>query len=61
VGSSTLRRRRLTFDGAADVVLSDTDLEDGVSPRIAAFRRTLADARLGVTPGAAPPGTPNAT
>ena len=48
VGSSTFRRRGLTFDGSSDVVLSDTNFRRHVSPAIAAFRRNLMAARLGV-------------
>ena len=48
VGASAFRRRGLTFDGAADVVFTDTDIDDGVAPRIREFRRGLMADRLGV-------------
>ncbi|MEZ6062520.1 MAG: hypothetical protein R3C19_19430 [Planctomycetaceae bacterium] len=41
VGSSTFRRRGLTFDGSSDVVFTDTNLRQHVSPDIARFRRDL--------------------
>lgn len=50
VGSSTFRRRGLTFDGSSDLVLTDTDLVEGRSPAIASFRRKLLAVRLGTTP-----------
>jgi hypothetical protein len=50
VGSSTFRRRGLAFDGSSDLVFTDTNLEDGRSPQIAAFRRQLLSSRLGVPP-----------
>lgn len=50
VGSSTFRRRGLTFDGGSDVVFSDMELDDGVSPAINMFRRKLMANRLGITP-----------
>ena len=49
VGSSTIRRRGLTFDGGSDLVFTDTDLVNGRSPTIANFRRQLMAARLGVS------------
>lgn len=48
VGSSTFRRRGLTFDGSSDLVLTDTHLENGRSPAIRDFRRALLAARLGI-------------
>jgi hypothetical protein len=48
VGSSSFRRRGLTFDGGSDLVLTDTDLVEGRSPAIADFRRRLMASRLGV-------------
>ncbi|HEY3946165.1 MAG TPA: hypothetical protein VGL78_13140 [Solirubrobacteraceae bacterium] len=48
IGGSTFRRRGLTFDGSSDLVLTDTQLENGRSPAIRDFRRTLLAARLGV-------------
>jgi hypothetical protein len=50
IGASTFRRRGLTFDGATDVVLTDTVLEEGVCPSLRDFRRTLLAARLGISP-----------
>ncbi|MCY1054688.1 hypothetical protein [Nannocystis sp. SCPEA4] len=47
IGGSHLRRRGLTFDGASDLVLADTNLVEGTSPAIAAFRRRLMASRLG--------------
>jgi hypothetical protein len=47
-GGSTFRRRGLTFDGSSDLVLADTQLENGRSPAIRDFRRALLAARLGV-------------
>jgi hypothetical protein len=47
-GSSTFRRRGLTFDGGTDAVLIDTDFVEGVSPAIRAFRQRLMATRLGV-------------
>ena len=49
IGSSTFRRRGLTFDGGSDVVLTDLDLVEGRSASIGDFRRRLMAARLGVT------------
>lgn len=48
VGSSTFRRRGLTFDGSSDVVFTDANLRHHVSPAIAAFRRRVMAARLGI-------------
>lgn len=48
VGSSTFRRRGLTFDGGSDLVFTDFDLVKGRSAAIAAFRRKLLADRLGV-------------
>jgi hypothetical protein len=48
VGSSTFRRRGLTFDGGSDLVFTDTDLVNGRSPAIANFRRQLLAQRLGI-------------
>jgi hypothetical protein len=59
VGSSTLRRRGLTFDGGADLVCTDLALTEGRSAAIAAFRRTLQANRLGIPiPKTPAPGTP---
>jgi len=48
VGSSTFRRRGLTFDGGSDLVFTDFDLVKGRSVAIAAFRRRLLADHLGV-------------
>jgi hypothetical protein len=48
VGSSTFRRRGLTFDGSSDIVFTDFELEDGRSPAIMSFRRQLMASRLGI-------------
>src|SRR6266487_4452651 len=48
VGSSTFRRRGLTFDGGSGLVFTDTDLVNGRSPAIANVRRQLMATRLGV-------------
>jgi hypothetical protein len=48
IGGSTFRRRGLTFDGSSDLVLTDTQLENGRSPAIREFRRALLSARLGI-------------
>lgn len=53
IGSSTLSRRGLTFDGGLDVALLDRDLRDGASVRIRDFRRALMALTLGKTPPAA--------
>jgi hypothetical protein len=55
VGSSTIRRRGLTFDGGSDLVMTDMELVDGRSPAISDFRRRLMAARLRVP--APPPGS----
>jgi hypothetical protein len=38
----------MTFDGGTDLVFTDTNLVNGISPSIQAFRRQLLAARLGV-------------
>jgi hypothetical protein len=48
VGSSTFRRRGLTFDGGGDLVFTDVELVNGRSPAIATFRRQLMALRLGI-------------
>jgi len=48
IGGSTFRRRGLTFDGSSDLVLTDTQVENGRSPTIRDFRRALLAARLGI-------------
>jgi hypothetical protein len=50
IGGSTFRRRGLTFDGSSDLVLTDTQLEDGRSPAIRDFRAHLLASRLGIAP-----------
>jgi hypothetical protein len=50
VGSSSFRRRGLTFDGGSDLVLTDNQVINGRSPAIARLRRSLMLARLGATP-----------
>ncbi|MEM1291147.1 MAG: hypothetical protein AAGH67_06725 [Cyanobacteria bacterium P01_H01_bin.162] len=50
VGSSTLRRRGLTFDGSSDLVFTDLQVSSGRSSAIAQFRRALLAERLGITP-----------
>lgn len=46
LGSSTFRRRGLTFDGSTDLVMTAYDTEAGVSPVIRNFRKTLLRTRL---------------
>lgn len=58
VGASQLRRRGLTFDGASDLVLVDTDLVQGASPAISGFRRRLLASRIGAAPGPLLAGVP---
>ncbi|QLH06020.1 hypothetical protein [Nitrosopumilus ureiphilus] len=48
VGSSTFRRRGLTFDGSSDIVLTDTQIENGRSSSICSFRKKLLSSRLGI-------------
>ena len=48
IGSSTLRRRGLSFDASSDLVLTDTVYERGHCPAIAEFRRRLMASRLGL-------------
>lgn len=55
VGSSSFRRRGLTFDGGSDLVFTDAALVEGRSPAIADFRRRLMASRLGVPGGAQSP------
>lgn len=47
VGSSAFRRRGLTFDGSADVVFTDCETLNGISPSIKNFRVNLLKKRLG--------------
>ncbi len=53
VGSSTVRRRGLTFDGGVDLVLFDRELREGRGRRIADFRRRLMAGHLGAPEPAA--------
>jgi hypothetical protein len=46
LGSSTFRRRGLTFDGSTDLVMTAYDTEAGVSPVIRDFRKHLLRSRL---------------
>ncbi len=48
IGSSSFRRRGLTFDGGSDIVLTDFRRLNGVSPAISDFRRKLMALRLGI-------------
>jgi hypothetical protein len=50
VGSSTVRRRGLRYDGSTDLVLTDTVYENGSCPSIARFRQQLMANRLGIAP-----------
>lgn len=50
LGSSTFRRRGLTFDGSTDMVMTDFDTETGVSPTIRDFRKSLLFSRLALGP-----------
>ena len=57
VGTSHLRRRGMTFDGACDVASVDRNLDDrGASRAIRAFRRQLMATRLGLPVPASPAG-----
>ena len=59
LGSSTVRRRGLTFDGGLDVVLFDTKIRDGRGAAIANLRRRLMAGHLNVSsPGAGGPALP---
>lgn len=58
IGSSTLRRRGLTFDGGSDLVVTDANLVEGRSPAISTFRRSLQAQRLGIPAPSAPPALP---
>lgn len=49
IGSSTIRRRGLTFDGGLDVVFTDRTIENGRSLAIADLRRNLMAGHLGVS------------
>lgn len=49
VGSSTFRRRGLTFDGGSDIVFTDTELVNGRCLSITNFRRKLMASRLGIS------------
>lgn len=54
VGTSHLRRRGMTFDGGVDVASIDRQITAGYSAGIAAFRRQLMAAKLGVPTPAGP-------
>lgn len=47
-GSSSFRRRGLTFDGSSDLALTDIDQVSGASPAISALRNKLLKQRLGI-------------
>jgi hypothetical protein len=50
IGGASFRRRGLaSFDSGSDLVVTDTQLENGRSPSIRDFRRTLMATRLGIT------------
>jgi len=59
IGSSTIRRRGLTFDGGADLVLFDTQLREGRGLQISELRRKSMAEYLGATDQKN--GVPNAT
>lgn len=48
VGTSHLRRRGMTFDGGCDIAAIDRAMAGGYSASIAAFRRQLMAAKLGI-------------
>src|SRR5436853_7789318 len=48
VGSSTFRRRGLTFDSGRDLVVTDFDAVEGASLMITAFRSQFMAYRLGI-------------
>ncbi len=50
VGSSHIRRRGMTFDGAADIVSVPYALSDGYAVRLQEFRRELMLRKLGMDP-----------
>jgi len=50
VGTSTIRRRGLTFDGGVDIVLFDRNLREGRSLSIANLRKRLMAIHLGIEP-----------
>ena len=52
IGTSTIRRRGLTFDGGIDVVLFDRTIRDGRGAAIGDLRRRLMAEHLGVRPPA---------
>jgi hypothetical protein len=51
VGTSTLSRRGLTFDGGNDVVMTDRALDRGAGVAVRAYRKALMAAHLGLSPG----------
>ena len=52
IGTSTIRRRGLTFDGGVDLALFDRSIRDGRGAAIGDLRRRLMAAHLGVKPPA---------
>lgn len=48
VGTSHIRRRGMTFDGAVDVVTIDREIRNGYASGIATFRQALMASKLGV-------------
>ncbi|OYW19155.1 MAG: hypothetical protein B7Z52_03970 [Burkholderiales bacterium 12-64-5] len=50
IGTSSFRRRGLTYDGGCDVVLSDNDIEAAGSKRVAELRRMRVGGHLGLLP-----------
>lgn len=50
IGSSSFRRRGLTFDGGSDLVFTNMERINGKSPAITNFRKKLLAARLGIIP-----------
>ncbi len=50
LGSSSFRRRGLTFDGSSDLVFTELERVRGASPKIKAFRKSIFAARLGIDP-----------
>lgn len=50
VGTSHLRRRGMTFDGAADIVSMPYDMSGGRATNLASFRRELMARKLGLEP-----------
>jgi hypothetical protein len=59
VGTSSLSRRGLTFDGANDVVLVDRALDRGVGAGLRNFRKRLMAMHLGANPNGLAPASPD--